>query len=137
MLAGFQCQTFMSHVLQGNYFLPDFFLREFLAGNRLVLGMIGAVGATVHAMVRQIKRSEHHDAVAVKLLFDFFGEMEDTLRQVRLVAFQQECRFAVGQSFAEGGFFDKLLNQGTVVLIVLGIIQRIQNLVVVDKLFCF
>ena len=48
--------------------------------------MIGAVGTTVDAIVGEIKRCKHYNAVAVELLFDFFGEVEDAVCQFRLVA---------------------------------------------------
>ena len=61
---------------------------QFLAGNRFVLGMIRAVGTAVDAIVREVQRCKHYDTVAVKLLFDFFGEMKDAFYQIGLVTFQ-------------------------------------------------
>lgn len=63
--------------------------------------------------------------------------MKDTFYQVRLVTFQQNSRFPVRQSLAQSRFFNQLFNQDTVILIVLRIFQRIQNLLMMDKLFCF
>ena len=137
MLTRFKSEPLMSHVLQSNHFPANFLLRQFLACNRLVFSMIRTIYATIYAIVRQIKRCEHDDTVAIKLLFDFFGKMKDTFYQVRLVTFQQNSRFPVRQSLAQSRFFNQLFNQDTVILIVLRIFQRIQNLLMMDKLFCF
>ena len=47
----FQCQTLVSHVLQGDDLTTDVFLCQFLAGNGLVLNVVRAVGTTVYAVV--------------------------------------------------------------------------------------
>ena len=74
IFARFQSQALVSHILQGNYLLPDFLLRELLPGDVLVLYMIGAIHATVDAVVGQVQRCEHHNPVAVELLLDFTGQ---------------------------------------------------------------
>lgn len=55
-----------------------------------VLEVIGAVGAPVHTIVRQVKRGKHHDAVAVELLFNLFGQPKDSFDQIGLIAFEQQ-----------------------------------------------
>ena len=136
MFAGFKCQTFMPHILQSDYFLAYFFLRQFLAGDCFVFGMIRAIYASVYAIVRQVKRCEHNDTVAVKLLFDFFGEMGDSFYQVRLVAFQQGSCFAVRQSLAKSGFFDQLFYECAVVFVTPCIFKSFQNLFMMNEFFC-
>ena len=111
------------------------FLRQFLAGNGLVLQVVRAIDTAVYAVVGKVERCEHHDAVAVELPLDFLGKVEDTFRQVGQVAFQQYGGFAVGQSLAKRRLFDELLYQGTVVLMGAGVFQCIDNLLVVDELF--
>ena len=118
MLTRFKSEPLMSHVLQSNHFPANFLLRQFLACNRLVFSMIRTIYATIYAIVRQIKRCEHDDTVAIKLLFDFFGEMEDSFYQVRLVTFQQGGCFAMRQSFAKSGFFDQLFYECAVVFVI-------------------
>ena len=50
----FQCQAFVSHVLQGNYLLTYLFLCQLFACYGLVLQMIRAVDASVHTIIGKI-----------------------------------------------------------------------------------
>ena len=95
VFSGFQCQTLMPHILQGNHFLFYLLLREFLAGNSLVLQMIRAIHASIHTVIGQVQRCEHHDTVAVELMLNLPCQMEDTLDQVGLVTLQQQGGFPV------------------------------------------
>ena len=88
IFAGFERQALVPHVLQGNHFVSNLLLRELLAGDGFVFEVIGAIGTAVHAVVRQVERSEHHNAVAVELLFNLFGQAEDAFGQIRLIAFE-------------------------------------------------
>ena len=97
----------------------NLFLCQFLAGDCLVLGVIRAICTTVYAIVRQIERCEHHDAVTIEFLLDFFSKMKYAFYKVGLVAFQQQGCFAMAQSFTMGGLFNQLLDKCTVVFIVL------------------
>ena len=51
IFSGFQSQTLMPHILQGNHFPGDFFLGKFLAVDGLVLAMIRTIYTTVYAVV--------------------------------------------------------------------------------------
>ena len=51
-----------------------------------VLGVIGAVQAAVHAVVRQVQRREKHDAVAVICLLDVVRKLLDGLVHPRILA---------------------------------------------------
>ena len=51
IFSSFQCQTLVSHVLQGDDLTTDVFLCQFLAGNGLVLNVVRTVGTTVYAIV--------------------------------------------------------------------------------------
>ena len=51
ILACFQSQTFVPHILQRNDFPPDFFLGQFFPCNMFILHMIRAVGTSVNAVV--------------------------------------------------------------------------------------
>ena len=68
-------------------------------------------------------------------MFDFLSEMEDSFYQVRLVTFQQQSGFTMAQSFALGSFVNQRLYQYAIALVGAGIVQRIQNLLVVNELF--
>ena len=52
IFACFDRKAFMPHILQSDYFLAYFFLRQFLAGDCFVFGMIRAIYASVYAIVR-------------------------------------------------------------------------------------
>ena len=136
VFAGFQCQTFVAHVLQGDDLAADVLLCQFLAGDGLVLCVVGTVGTTVHAIVRQVQRGEHHDAVAVEFLLDFAGQTVDFLHQFRVVTFQEYGSFAVGESLAQAGLFNDGTYQFLVLALALGIFQGIQNFFVADKFLC-
>ena len=79
VFTGFDGQALMAHILQGDDFVADLFLRKLYARDGFVDPVIGAVDAAVYAVVGQIKRGEQHDAVAVELLFDVLGKLEDLL----------------------------------------------------------
>ena len=51
VLAGFESQAFVSHILESNHLLPDFLLGEFLASNGLILEMVWTIHATIHTIV--------------------------------------------------------------------------------------
>lgn len=51
MLAGFKQQALVPEVLKGDHFVADLLLRELLAHDVLVLGVVRAVGAGVDAVV--------------------------------------------------------------------------------------
>ena len=77
VFARFEEQTLVAEVLQRNHLISDFFLRELLADNVLVLRVIRTVGAGVDAVVRKIKGREEHDARAVDLFLHIAGDAED------------------------------------------------------------
>ena len=122
VLSGFQGKAFMPHVLQGDNLAAYLLLREFLAGNGTVLGMIRAIDATVHAIVGKIKRGKHHDAVTIEFLFDFACQMEDALHQSRLVTFQQQGCFPMGKTLAQSSLVNQTFDERTVVAVYLRIL---------------
>ena len=67
-------KPFVAHVLQRDNFGADFFLRELLAGNGLVLRVVGTVKAAVYAVVREVERRKQHNAIPVEGLLYFFGD---------------------------------------------------------------
>ena len=77
VFAGLQGEALVSHVLQSGDFLYDFFLGEFFPRDVLVLEVVRAVNAAVHAVVGKIKGSEQDDAVAVEILFDLLRQGVD------------------------------------------------------------
>ena len=92
---GFQRQPLMPHILEGDDFPRDLFLRQLFARNVLVSLVIRAVNATVDAVIGEIQRRKHHDPVAVKLLFDFPRQRLHFFILVRKVTFQQHRRFTM------------------------------------------
>ena len=103
----------------------------------LVFGVIGAIDTSVDAIVGQIERSEHDDAVAVEFLFDFLGKFKGLFVELPVVTFKQESRFTMGESLAQGGLFKNLLYKLFVVLMLTGIMDSVVDFVVADKFFCF
>ena len=84
-------------------------------------GMVGTIDAAVDAVVGEIERGEHHDAVAVEALFHLACELLVALDQVWLVAVEKHGGLAVGQALAFGGFFDDFFNQSTVALVLFSV----------------
>ena len=80
VFAGLKGQALMPHVLQGDDFGPDFLLGKLFPRDVLVLVMVGAVDAAVHAVVGKIEGREEDDAVAVKVFFDLLRQSVDLLR---------------------------------------------------------
>ena len=137
VFAGFERQAFVSHILQGNDLLTDFSLCKFASVYGFVFGVIGAIDTSVDAIVGQIERSEHDDAVAVEFLFDFLGKFKGLFVEFRVVTFKQESRFTVGESFAFGCLFENSFYKLFVVLMFTGIMDGVDDFVVADKFFCF
>ena len=134
VLSGFECQTLVTHILQGNHLAADFVLGEFAARNGFVFLVIRAIYAAVDAVVRQIERREHYDTVAVDFLLDLFGQREHALVQVFEFALEQRGRFAVRDPFAFGRFLQDRLDQGAVRTIFAGVSQRFDDFSVMDEL---
>ena len=104
VLARFQGQTLMAHVLQGDDLAGHFLLGQLFADDVLVAGVVGAVDAAVDAVIGQVQRREHDDAVAVELVLDAVGQPVQGLYPVRQLTGQQDGGFPVAQAFAERGF---------------------------------
>ena len=100
MLARFQRQTFVTHVLQSSNFLNNLFLSQFLSLDCFVLSVVRAVNAAVYAVVGQVQRREHYDSVAVEFFFDFVSQLEDFFVNLRVVTFQQQHCFLISETFA-------------------------------------
>ena len=54
VFAGFECQTLVSHVLQGDNFFPNLLLCQLLAGYCLVLQVIRTIYATIDTIIGKI-----------------------------------------------------------------------------------
>ena len=65
----------MTHILQGNDLASDLFLGKLDAGNVFVFHMIRAVHTAVDAVVGEIERGKHDDAVAVEGLLDLLSQL--------------------------------------------------------------
>jgi len=127
----------VTHVFQGAHFGSDFFLGQLLAGDVLVLGVVWAVNAAIDAVVGQVQRREHDDAVAVEVLLDLLSQRHDLGVFLRIVAGQEHGSFSVGQALAQLGLFEDLIDEGEIVFVGVGISQRIQDFLMVDEFFCF
>ena len=119
VFARFEEQTLVAEVLQRNHLISDFFLRELLADNVLVLRVIRTVGAGVDAVVRKIKGREEHDARAVDLFLHIAGDAEDFFVQILLVAEKERCRLAMREALGGLCLFKERLQKRTVGLMLL------------------
>ena len=136
VLAGLEREPLVAHILQGDHLRPDLLLGEFLAADVGVRAVVGAVGAAVDAVVRQIERREHDDPVAVELLLDLHGEVADLLILLRQFAVEQYGGFAVAETFARLRLFEDGVDQFAVVLVGGGVGEGLLNFVVVDEFGC-
>lgn len=135
VLARFERQPFVPHVLQGDDFRFYLLLGELLAEHGLVLRMVGAVGAPVDAVVGEVERREHDDSVAVYPLLEPAGQCEHPFVEVGKVAFQQDGGFAVGDALRRFGLVQYMLYQGAVVPVGPRVFHRFYYFAVVDELF--
>ena len=141
VLAGLDGQALVAHVLQRDDLRAHLVLRQLPAGDVLVLQVIGAVQAAVDAVVRQVQRREHHDAVAIEGQLDLLGDLVHLLDLFRDLAGQQHRGLPVRQpragaavSLLHGArLFKDLVDQRHIVLVRLGVFQRRPNLFVVDE----
>ena len=122
-------------VLQRNHFGGDLFLGELLARDRLVLQMVRAVHAAVHAVIRQVERREEHDAIAVMVVLDRARQREDALDARFVFAGQKHARFAVGEPVPFGGFLEDAIDEREVGGIAAGSFEGCEDLFVVDEFF--
>ena len=83
--------------------------------------MIRAIDTSVDAVIGQVKRCEHHDAVAVEATLHVLGQLFVAFNQVGLVTVEQHGCLTVCQTLAQGCLVDNLLDEGTVALVALGI----------------
>ena len=135
MLAGFECQTLVPHLLERDNFLTDFVLREFLARYGVVLAVVGAIDAPVDAVVRKVEGCKEHDAVAIEFLLDLACQIFVAFHEVGLVALEQHGGFAVREAFAGGSLVDDFFDKSPVATVLFGVVQGLHDFAVVDKLF--
>ena len=95
ILARLDRQPLVTHILQGDDLRLDLLLRQLFAADVLVFGVIGAINTAVDAIVREIERRNHHDAVTVKVLFDLHGKAVDLLYLFIVVAGEQHACLTV------------------------------------------
>ena len=101
----------------------------------LVLEMIRTIYTSVHAIIGQVERGEHHDAVSVEFLLDVACQLVDALYQIGFLAFQKHHGFAMRESLAKSSLLDERLNEGTVILVLAGVFQRFLYLGMADEFF--
>ena len=142
ILARLDGEALVAHVLQRDDLVADLVLRELDARDGLVDGMVRAVEAAVDAVVREVERGEEHDAVAVVGQLDLARQVEDALIDRRIVAGEQHGRLAVrddGAVVLVGmqvglALLEDLLDELHVVLVFVGVGERVEDLLVVDEL---
>ena len=106
ILTGFQCETLVSHVLKCDDFSADILLRELFPWNVFVFCVVRTVGTAVDAVVGQIKRCKHHDAVSVEIFLDLFCQFVDLLIFFLDGTGKKYGCFPVGEPFSFLRLFD-------------------------------
>ena len=133
VLPRFQGQALVAHVLEGDDLSFDLLLGELLSGNMFVLAVVRTVGAAVDAVVGQIQRGEHDNAVAVEVFLDLLCQPVDFLVLLLNVAVQKNGGLSVGETFSLFCLLDDLCDQGFIVLVLLRKGKRLQDFLVIDK----
>ena len=119
--------------MQRDHFGGDLFLSELLARDRLVLQMVRAIHAAVHAVIRQIERREEHDAIAIMVVLDRTGQREDALDALFVFAGQKNARFAVGEPVPFSGFLEDAIDERKIGGISASSFKGRKDLFVVDE----
>ena len=101
----FQRQALVTHILQCDDFPAHFLLRQLFSCNMLVFRMVRAVLTAVNAIVGQIQRRKHYDAVPVKFLLDLFRQLVNFLVFFFQLTIQQHDRLFMGKPFHFFRFF--------------------------------
>ena len=134
----------MTHILQRDNLAGNLFLRQLFAGDMAVFRVIRTVNTAIYAVIRQIQRRKHNNAVAVERQLDLLGQLIHLLDLFGNIAGQQHGGFAMRQTgtvYAGGGLlrtglFQNAVDQLDVVLVLLGVFQRFKDFLMVDKLLC-
>ena len=100
ILPRFDGEALVTHVLQGDDLLANLVLGELAASYVTVLGVVGAIQASVDAVVREIERGKEHDAVAVVGKLDLTGESLDPLIDLWDVTGKEHGRIAMREHAA-------------------------------------
>ena len=136
ILSCLQGQSLMSHILKGDNFPADFLLGQFFPWDMFVLGMIWTVDTAVDTVVGKIQRRKKHDPVSVEILFDLFCQSIDLLVLILQITVQKDRRLSVAQSLSQPGLIQDLIDQFSVMLILLCIFKGLHDLLMVDKIIC-
>ena len=134
----------MTHILQRDNLAGNLFLRQLFAGDMAVFRVIRTVNTAIYAVIRQIQRRKHNNAVAVERQLDLLGQLIHLLDLFGNIAGQQHGGFAMrqagtvyaGGSLLRTGLFQNAVDQLDVVLVLLGVFQRFKDFLMVDKLLC-
>ena len=141
VFAGLNRQAFMAHVLQRDNLGANLVLGELSARNLTILRVVGAIQAPVHAVIRQIQRSEQHDAIAIICLLNVMRELFNSIVDALVFAGQKHARLAMRNHGAvlvrrmqmRLALLENVVAQLQVVFVRVGIRQRLLNFLVVDE----
>ena len=95
--------------------------------------MIRAVLTAVDAVVGEIQRSEHDDAVAVELLLDIAGELIDLLVFILQLTVEQDKRILMGDTLHLARFFKDAVDHLAVVFVFLCIGETAADFLIADE----
>ena len=134
VLASLKGEALVAHILKGDNLAAYLLLRKLTAGNSLILSVIGAVDAAIHAVVREVQGCEHHDAVAVDLLLELTRNGKDALLDLLILYLDKYRSLTVRDALALFGLGENLLDECSVVAVLACPLQCGAYLAVVDKL---
>ena len=132
-LARLEREALVAHVLERDDLPHDVLLGELLAGDVLVVVVVGAVAALVDAVVGEVEGGKHDDAVAVVFLLDVHRERVDFFYVGGVFTFEQHRRLAVGEALQRRGLLQDLIDEGEIRLVLFGVRERLPDLSVVDE----
>ena len=110
VLACFQCQTLMPHILQSCYLSDDFLLCQLFSADVLIFRMVRTVYTAVDAVIGEIQRRKHYNAVAVKILFNLLCQRVNFFVFFGNIAVQKHHCLSVRKSLSEPCLFDNAVN---------------------------
>jgi hypothetical protein len=137
VFAGLKGEALVAHILERNNLGAYLFLRQFLAVDSFVLGVIGAIDTAVDAVVGEIERRKHYYAVAIETVFYLIGKGEYLLNEVGVVALEKQSCLAVCESLEAACFFEYLGHESVVAGVGAGIVHCGEYLAIVDELGCY
>jgi hypothetical protein len=99
--------------------------------------MIRTIYTTVYAIVREIKRSEHNDSVAVEFMFYLTSDVVNLVDDFLVVAFKKKSCFSVRDALTFTSLLKYRFYKFNIIAVFAGISHRFANLGIADEFLCY